>query len=233
MGITATCIQKPYWRLLPQMRQNVSTPTCLGNHLHQGETMNRQNRYRLTSNDTLRYAITGAFALLLCACSTLRVGSDHDPGANFSTYKTFTLMQRPHTGVNNPLVPVRVSDAIKADLLGKGYVLATEPATADFTVDFTLGVQERTDVDAYPEPYAARGWGWGTRGWWGGPYWGTAVDVRQYREGTLSVDIFDAHSHRPVWHGWAKKELTRSDIDNSTQTIQNAVASVLAKFPPT
>jgi Domain of unknown function (DUF4136) len=72
----------------------------------------------------------------------------------------------------------------------------------------------------------------GAPGWWGGPSWGTSVDVRQYHEGTLSVDIFDAHSHRPVWHGWAKKELTPSDMKNSTQPIQNAVASVLARFPP-
>lgn len=172
------------------------------------------------------------FALILSACSTLQVGSDHDPGTNFSSYKSFTLMQRSHTGVSNPLVPVRVSDAIKADLLSKGYVQATDPATADFTVDFTIGVRERTDVNAYPDPYAGPAWGWGARGWWGGPYWGTSVDVSQYHEGTLSVDIFDAHSHRPVWHGWAKKELTRSDMENSTQSIQNAVASVLAKFPP-
>jgi Domain of unknown function (DUF4136) len=169
--------------------------------------------------------------LILSACSTLQVGSDRDSAANFSNYKSFSLMQRPHTGVSNPLVPVRVSDAIKADLVSKGYVQASDRSTADFTVDFTLGVHERTDVNTYPDPYAGPGWGWGGRGWWGGPYWGNDVDVRQYREGTLSIDIFDAHSHRPVWHGWAKKELTRNDMENSSQTIQTAVSSILAKFP--
>jgi hypothetical protein len=58
------------------------------------------------------------------------------------------------------------------------------------------------------------------------------LDVRQYHEGTLSVDVFDTHTHRPVWHGWAKKELTRKDIENSAEPIRNAVAAVLAKFPP-
>jgi Domain of unknown function (DUF4136) len=194
--------------------------------------MSHQYRRHLTDAGTLRHLTTIVVALILCACSTLRVGSDHDPGTNFSSYKTFTFMQRPHTGVSNPLVPVRVSDAIKADLLSKGYVQTTDPATADFTVDFTIGARERTDVDAYPDPYVGRAWGWGAPGWWGGPYWGTTVDVREYHEGTLSVDIFDARSHRPVWHGWAKKELSRSDMENSTQPIQNAVAAVLARFPP-
>jgi hypothetical protein len=56
--------------------------------------------------------------------------------------------------------------------------------------------------------------------------------VRQYREGTLSIDIFDVKSHRPVWHGWAKKELSRKDIEQSEQPIKHAVAAVLEKFPP-
>jgi hypothetical protein len=44
--------------------------------------------------------------------------------------------------------------------------------------------------------------------------------------------IFDAKTHRPVWHGWAKKELTSKDIAQSEQPIRRAVAAVLAKFRP-
>jgi hypothetical protein len=171
-------------------------------------------------------------AILMSACTTLQVGSDYDHAASFHAYKTFAIMQRNHSGVSNPLVAVRTSDAIRADLLQKGFVEATDPSKADFTVDFTIGARERTDINAYPEPYVGPTWGWGTMGWWGGPYWGTAVDVRQYHEGTLSVDVFDTHTHRPVWHGWAKKELTRSDIENSAEPIRKAVAAVLSEFPP-
>lgn len=39
-------------------------------------------------------------------------------------------------------------------------------------------------------------------------------------------------NHRPVWHGWAKKELSQQDIEHSEQPIRTAVAAVLAKFPP-
>jgi hypothetical protein len=28
-------------------------------------------------------------------------------------------------------------------------------------------------------------------------------------------DHIDAHTNKPVWHGWAKKELNQSDIDAS------------------
>ena len=179
-----------------------------------------------------RFAAVAIVLLLASACSTLQVGSGYDHAATFQRYKTFTVMQRAHHGSSNPLVAVRASDAIKADLQQKGFIEASDPSKADFTVDFTIGAQERTDINTYPEPYMGPAWGWGSMGWWGGPYWGTGLDVRQYHEGTLSVDVFDTHTHRPVWHGWAKKELTRKDIENSAEPIRNAVAAVLAKFPP-
>jgi Domain of unknown function (DUF4136) len=174
-------------------------------------------------------------AAMLAACATVQVGSDYDRAASFTNYHTFTLMRREHHGGNgstNPLVVQRAEDAIKAELIRKGHQLATDPAAADFTVDFTIGSRERTDINSYPDPYVGMGWGWGRRGWWGGPYWGSDLDVRQYREGTLSIDIFDARNHRPVWHGWAKKELTRTDIENSEEPIRSAVSAILAKFPP-
>jgi hypothetical protein len=184
---------------------------------------------------TARAAAVTAVVLAATGCATLQVGSDYDRSANFANYHTFTLMPRQHhstKGMDNPLVVQRAEDAIKAELARKGYQLTTDPAAADFTVDFTIGSEERTDINAYPDPYVGMGWGWGRRGWWGDPYWGDTLDVRQYREGTLSIDIFDARTHRPVWHGWAKKEISRKDIEHSEEPIRKAAAAMLEKFPP-
>ncbi|MDB6088008.1 MAG: putative lipoprotein [Gammaproteobacteria bacterium] len=175
-----------------------------------------------------RWSGVAVLALAVAACATLQVGSDYDKSANFAGYHTFVLMQRQHQDTQNPLVASRAQDAIKAELTRKGYVPAADPAAADFAVDFTIGSRERTDISSYPAPYAGP---WGGA-WWGGPYWGDNVDVRQYREGTLSIDIFDVRTHRPVWHGWAKKELTRKDIEQSEEPIRRAVAAVLKNFPP-
>lgn len=180
-----------------------------------------------------RYGWTGLVITIALAsgCATeLQVGSDYDQAATFRDYHAFSLMQRERSGIDNPLVAVRVADAIRGELEQRGYVEAGDAQGADFIVDFTIGSNERTDITAYPQPYA--GWGWGGPGWWGGPYWGEAVNVRQYQEGTLSVDVFDAHSHRPVWHGWAKKELSADEIEHSAGPVRHAVAAVLAKFPP-
>jgi hypothetical protein len=170
-------------------------------------------------------AIATAFLLASCA-TTPEIASDYDRSANFASYHTFTLLPREHSGIANPLVAIRAEEDITRELERRGYTLATDPASADFAVDFTIGSQERTDIHSYPSAYAGP--------WFlGGPYWGSNIDVRQYRAGTLAIDIFDGHSHRPVWHGWAEKELARKDLEQPAEPIGKAVSSILAKFPPT
>lgn len=181
-------------------------------------------------------AFVGALILatigVLAACSsTLMMGNDFDPNTSFAGYHTFAWMPREHNETRNPLVAQRTRDAIQAELTRKGFTYSDDAAAADFVVDFTIGAHERVDVKSYPAPYAAP-WSWSQPGWWGYPYGGNAVDVREYREGTLSIDVFDAHDHKAVWHGWSQKELSQADIDRSDTSIRSAVAAVLGKFPP-
>lgn len=182
---------------------------------------------------TARLLGLAAASIALAACTTLRVGSDHDPAAGFSAYHTYAWMP-PHTKIGespNPLMVQRAHDAVEEALSAKGYRLVSSASQPDFAVDFTIGSRERTDVRSYPAPYAGP-WLWGGSYWWGAPYWGSEVDVRQYREGTISIDAFDGRTHRPVWHGWARKELTRADLEHSSGSIREAVDAVLAQFPP-
>jgi hypothetical protein len=161
-------------------------------------------------------------AFLLASCETVQVASDYDRSANFANYHTFTITQREHKGIPDPLVAARAEDDIKQGLQRRGYTLATDPASADFTVDFSIGAKDRIDINSYLAMY-------------GGPFiggWGNNVDVRQYQEGTLAVDIFDGRTHRPVWHGWAKKAVSRKDIEQPAAPVSKAVDSVLGKFPP-
>ena len=160
-------------------------------------------------------------ALVLAACANqAEISSDYDRSANFGAFHTFTLIQRPHPGISNPLVAVRVEEDITAALQRSGYTLAADAASADFLVDFTVGAQDRLDVHSYPTALPA------------GPLWGSSLDVRQYREGTLAIDIIDQRTHRPVWHASAQKELTRKDLEQPAEPVNEAVSSVLAKFPP-
>jgi hypothetical protein len=182
--------------------------------------------------------------LALTGCESLRVGSDYDRQASFAGYHRYSWLPREHPRTLNPLVVQRAHDSIDAALAAKGFVYVSDAAAADFMVDFTIGSRERTEVTGYPAPYTGPwygGYGYYAYpgryyghpgGWWGYPYWGSDVSVYTYREGTLSIDVFDQHTHRPVWHGWAKKTLTKSDLERSEGPIREAVSAVLAQFPP-
>ena len=164
-------------------------------------------------------ALPLAFGLLTACASSLRVGSDRDQSASFISYHTFTLQQQGRaSGTRNPLV----ADAIRADLTERGYVEVTDPHAADLTIDFTISVKANA---RYSFPAACLG-GFGCMG-----QRDYAIDAPRNREVRLSVDVFDTHSHRAVWHGWGMKELGDDDVDDSTARVRYAVAAILAKFP--
>jgi Domain of unknown function (DUF4136) len=163
--------------------------------------------------------------LALAACRTAHVSSDYDHGAQFSSFHSFTLIMRPHLSAKNPILVQRTYDSIRAELTSKGFAYLEDPAQADLAVDFTIGASDRFDVHSSPSGLYGGPWYYG-----GG--WGNNVDVRQYKEGTLSIDVFEVRSRKPVWHGSGTKEISQSDLDNSEALIREAVTSVLADFPP-
>ena len=174
-----------------------------------------------------------AAAALLCLSGCASVRSDYDRSASFANFHTYVIMPRSH-GEDSPVLVTRIEDAIKAEMARRGFRPAADPSSADFAVDFSLGYKERTNLKSYPAPFGTLNWGWGSDGgWWGGPYWNPdEIALDQYRDGTLSVDVFDAHIHRPIWHGWMKKPLTRKQLDRSSEPIRAAVRRILSQFPP-
>jgi len=174
-----------------------------------------------------------AAAALLCLSGCASVRSDYDRSASFANFHTYAIMPRPHQD-DSPILVTRIQEAITRELGRRGFRPAVDAGSADFVVDFSLGYKERTDLKSYPDPYGTLNWGWGSDGgWWGGPYWNpNEIDLHQYRDGTLSIDVFDGHIHKPIWHGWRRKPLSRKELDRSADPIRATVRSILAKFPP-
>ena len=176
------------------------------------------------------YVAAIAAALVVVGCNTVKSSSDYDPTAKFSSYSTFAVMERQRAQGEDDTVILQTEKAIKLRLQRQGYELVSSPDRADFVFDFTLGSAGRTDISSYPQPYAGR-WFWDPilRG---GPYWGKDLDPRVYRDGTLSIDVFDQTTHRPVWHGWSKHPISESESTASEASIDQTVVEVLSWFPP-
>ena len=174
-------------------------------------------------------AIFAVFAL--SACETIHVVSDHDPAFSFAGYDSFAWMSE-HPMISagpgtNPLLEGRIMAAITETMRAKGVSFVPNAERADFVVSLSVGARERISVTSTPYPIAYRGaWRWGRA------YYND-VDVRQYTEGRLAIDIFDAKEKRPVWHGYATTNICSvTDRAERQALLREAVTKILAEFPP-
>jgi hypothetical protein len=173
-------------------------------------------------------------ALAQTACETpIRAQHEYDPNVQFQDLATFAwvtdepLLHAP-AGVSNqdprvnPLLESLIRASVERSLRAKGYAQRDDPASADLVVSFSVGTREQIRVDSY----AGRGGYAYSRGTtWSG-------SVRQYTEGTLAIDFFDARTKQAVWHGWAIQRLRREpDSETRQANIDRAVDTILERFP--
>jgi hypothetical protein len=86
------------------------------------------------SSLTLLWLMAATLGLTaLAGCATLDVGSDYDRAASFTQFHTFIIMRREHHDVNNPLVATRAEDAIREELVRRGYQETNNPQSAGFS----------------------------------------------------------------------------------------------------
>jgi hypothetical protein len=166
--------------------------------------------------------ITLITAILLAGCSTISVNQDYDPAYDFSKLKTFGFIPiSPEAGIDQ-INANRFGDAIKNEMTAKGYTISEN---ADFGVAILFGKETKTNITTY-------GYGYG-------PYWGryggtTNIDVSQYDEGTLIIDVIDMAKKELVWRGTGTGAIDpNATVEERTANINSAVAQILAQFPPT
>ncbi len=172
---------------------------------------------------------------LLFGCAAPAPLIDFDPSYDFSNDKTFAfvsenpLIRAEGSEGGNPLLEGRLMQITENVMAARGFTRVSDRESADLAIGFTVGARDKIQVNSYPEPYRAGygGWGWG-----GGYYYGESVDVRQYTEGTLSVDIYDPQSRRPVWHGRAVRKITKDMQENPGEALTIILNDIFASFPP-
>jgi hypothetical protein len=169
-----------------------------------------------------------AMALAVAACATIPdVRTDFDPAANFSGYRSYSwIYTAPPQGMN-PLMYDRVRASIDRSLAARSFVPSPN---GQFAIAFTLGARDRVEVNdlgVYGPYYPVYGRGY--RFGWAPAY--NAVSIDNVTDGTLAIDIYDAATKKPVWHGVATQEIVPGQV--SQETIDTAVDAVLARFPPT
>lgn len=172
---------------------------------------------------------------MIGACASIRSGAHFDDSAPFAAYRTFAwIADEPliaPTGQAtfvSPLTQKKITQSLAKAFAARGYALVADPVQADFVVSYTVGTRDRIDASAYPVAYRGA-WGRSPYGWY---HYETTVVHRMYTEGTLGVDVFDGKTKEPIWHGWATKTISTSDLEDPAPSIDAATTAIVAHFPP-
>lgn len=176
-----------------------------------------------------RWFAIAAWAALL-ACSHAQVSTEYDPAAEYGRYKTWAWVAQPPgaeqaPAVRNPGVLSLIRGAVERELAAKGLALASG-GQPDLFVAVHGFAQDRIEVTNYG--YAAPVGPYATYGMHGTPSY--ATDVRQYREGTLILDLVDAGTKQLVWRGTATDTVT--SVSQVQEVVTAAVKDMLANYPP-
>lgn len=182
----------------------------------------------------MKHWYLAAALALLAACVAPQPRTDVDPAANFSRLHSYVwLAEDPlfQPGEGDKALSLlnrrRAVEAIEATLQAKGFVKAAQRDAADFAIVYSVGTRERVSATAFDNSlYRPWFWGW--------PYYGREIglDVRSDIEGRLAIDVLDATSKKPIWHGVSRETLGAMDLDQSGVRVVRAAQGVLALFPP-
>ena len=172
-------------------------------------------------------------ASLGAGCSGITVSQDYDKDVDFTALKTFGWKQDPEVSQDDPsemspLVATRVRNAIERELGARG--ITFDDAAPDVLIDYNLKVESKitsTNVGT------TIGFGTGGYGHVGGVVISTAPDIRQYDEGTLYIDFYEADDARLVWRGISSQVIDKHEApDRVTEQINLNVQKILEQFPP-
>jgi len=168
---------------------------------------------------------TVLLSILIClsGCSTMKVYSDFDRDLSIKNYATFGWLETKQLETNNnplyynELNDKRIKNEVSAHLRNYGYQFdATNPS---LKVHYHIVLEDRSLIN--PDPFGSYGQDWVNRN----------VNVREYREGTLIIDLMDTKTNNLVWRGWAVNFLDEDKPDQLEAQFKGAIGKIFEKFP--
>jgi hypothetical protein len=176
--------------------------------------------------------LAGTAALVLGACATTSgptVRIDADPTANMASYGTYSFFEPFGTDRSGAATPLgnTVKQALRREMDVRG--LRYVESGGDLLVNAAIKSSEKTDVStmSVPDPYF--GYRYGRYSPWVG--YNQETIVRQYTEGTLTIDLVDRARKQLVWSGAAFGRVTDKVRNNPQGAVDTAVREIFARYP--
>jgi hypothetical protein len=166
-------------------------------------------------------------AVVTPSCSSIKISSDFDHQANFAAYKTYAFAKETENLPIDDINRKQLIDAISSELTAKGFSKSKQP---DVLVDMFVTQELKQTAMATSSPNYTGG---GYRYSWGGGFSATTINVENYVEGTLFVDIVDASNKQLIWQGRGVKTLDSDATPAQREkNIKYAVKQIFTRYPP-
>jgi len=168
-----------------------------------------------------------------CGSSGPSIRVDGDPAANIPAFRTFGFFDELATDKAgySTLLTARLKDATRRELEKHGYAYAdTGP---ELLVNFNVNITDKTEIRSTPTTtvgYGYYGYRAGMYGAWGG--YPQEIETRNYRQGTLTIDVVDASKKALVWQGVAEGRISKKARENPGAAVDAVVTQIMAGFPP-
>jgi hypothetical protein len=150
------------------------------------------------------------------------------PGANFAGRRTFRMLPAPQYRGTTPLAandPMLVNsityralrDEIRRAFESRGYRFSPTSADLDIAAYATAG--RKLDIRTFDYGIDWRG------------FPRQYVDVYEYEQGTVIIDVIDPTTHQLLWRGQGVAAVSE-DPNKFIAELRKAVDAIVAKFPP-
>jgi hypothetical protein len=183
-------------------------------------------------------ALMAALVVAGCASSpTVRSGSA--PNVDFGSFRTFsfvTPLSTDRAGFHT-LVSQQVVASARREMEVRGLEFVANPEQADLLINVHAQVSEQLRVRSTPDPWVGTTYWNHRRGryqpWPGHTRWPAPnrVEVDQFSEGRLSVDLVNRSTNTLVWEGVASQRLTQRTMNDLGPAIDVAIHDVFAQLP--
>jgi hypothetical protein len=165
--------------------------------------------------------------IALAGCSTVEIDTHYRRDLDDRANRSFDWIPaqagvEPSAGIRDPAVRQLVRDTIEQLLTARQFVKAAPGTTPDFLIAVHGSVRGRIEVQRHGYAYGRGGYGMFPAA--GGP----AIELRQYREGTIVVDFIDAGTRELFWRGAATNTFTPGA---GRAAIREALVKLLAAYP--
>jgi hypothetical protein len=179
-----------------------------------------------------KYFVSGLAVIILLAvltgCSSLSVKYDYDQDANWAKYRTYGWMENPQrntdpTGplADTPLLRQRIQNSVNLVMADRRITSSNDP---DLLVIYHIGSQEKIQVTDWGYRYSDYYWGYG----------GRQIDVYQFTEGSLVIDLVDAETQNLVWRGTGTGvvDQAQKSPEEMQDRANNVINKIMKSFPP-